>query len=164
MKWLRPSSINREEFFVDYGMSVSNAPSRSSGGSRACGRWWILTIPRTKWSPSLPSQCCYVKGQLEIGVGGFEHWQLVACYPKNVRPSFVKTSFCREAHVELTKSARAEEYVWKEDTRVADTQFEFGSRPFRRNVATDWERVWELARNGDFLSIPANIRVQVYIN
>jgi len=143
-------------------MSTSNAPRRSSGGSRPCGTWFILTIPHDKWSPCLPAGVCYVKGQLELAESGFRHWQLVACTSGNARPTSLKTSFCREAHVELTRSAAALDYVWKEQTRVADTQFELGTRPFRRSSNVDWESVWNLARLGDFLAIPASIRVQNY--
>jgi len=37
-------------------------------------------------------------------------------------------------HWELSRSDAAAEYVWKEDTRVPGTQFEFGSRPFQTQL------------------------------
>lgn len=66
------------------------------------------------------------------------------------------------AHCELTRSEAADEYVWKEDTRIAGTQFELGRKPHRRNNATDWELIWESAKSGAINDIPANVRVQHY--
>lgn len=37
-----------------------------------------------------------------------------------------------------------------------------GSKPFRRNSATDWESVWTSAVAGDLSRIPANVRVVSY--
>jgi len=145
------------------GIMSSNTPSRSSGRSRACGRWWLFTIGEQFWSPCLPPTVSYIKGQLEVGANtGYRHWQFVACFSSNVRPAAAKATFCGEAYAELTRSAFAEQYVCKEETRVPDTQFEFGVRPFRRDNRVDWERVWELAKSGNFECIPANIRVQNY--
>ena len=59
-------------------------------------------------------------------------------------------------------SAAATEYVWKEDTRVANTQFELGVRPIKRNDPHDWDLIWEMAVAGDLGAIPAQIRVQSY--
>lgn len=74
----------------------------------------------------------------------------------------VKRVFSDRAHCELTRSQLAEEYVWKEETRVPGSQFELGRKPFRRNVAEDWDRIWEDAKSGSILDIPANIRIQHY--
>lgn len=49
----------------------------------------------------------------------------------------------------------------KEETRV-EGPWEFGIRPVRRNSKTDWERVFEHAKNGEFHKIPAQIRVTHY--
>jgi len=48
------------------------------------------------------------------------------------------------------------------ETRVEGTQFELGSRPFRRNSKTDWQSVWIAAQLGDLESIPPNVRVVNY--
>jgi len=74
----------------------------------------------------------------------------------------VKIAFGDRCHGELTRSSAAEEYVFKEETRVEGTQFELGQRPVRRYEQTDWDRIWENAQSGDILSIPANVRVQHY--
>jgi len=47
------------------------------------GRYWILTIPQAQYVPFLPAELAYVKGQLELGDGGFLHWQLIAVWPKS---------------------------------------------------------------------------------
>ena len=127
-------------------------------------RYWILTIPRASWSPpeSLLPALTFLKGQLEVGAGGFEHWQLVACFKTAQRLPGVKKLFAPTAHAEPTRSEAAFEYVHKEDTRVPDTQFEFGKKPIRRNSAPDWESVWDSAKRGDLLAIPADIRVRSY--
>lgn len=65
-------------------------------------------------------------------------------------------------HVELSRSEAAEAYVWKEETRIAGTQFELGRKPLQRNNANDWDAIWEAAKSGAVLDIPANVRVQHY--
>lgn len=105
------------------------------------GRHWILTIPHHGFTPFLPARVDYIKGQLEVGQGGFVHWQVVVIMAKNARLSGVKAVFGAACHAELTRSAAAEDYVWKEDTRVANTQFELGSRPLKRNSKRDWVEV-----------------------
>lgn len=84
------------------------------------GKYWILTIPGRSWSPpkELPSTVVWLKGQKEIGEGGFEHWQVVVGFARKTRLRGVKDVFGREAHAELTRSAAAEEYVHKFETRV----------------------------------------------
>jgi len=143
----------------------SNPLSASSAGrARRQGVIWILTIPVSAWSPplSLTLPVVYVKGQREIGENGFEHWQLIAYFTPKQSLAAVKNCFCREAHGELTRSAAAEEYVWKDDTCVVGTRFELGTKPVKRNSAVDWERVWQCAIDGDLLGIPANVRVSSY--
>lgn len=51
----------------------------------------------------------------------------------------------------------------KEDTRI-DGPWEFGVKPVRRQVKTDWEEVKELAVKGDLTKIPADIFVRHYGN
>lgn len=66
------------------------------------------------------------------------------------------------SHCELARSEAASEYVWKEETRVEGTQFEFGFKPFKRNSKPDWEKVWLSAVDLDLMAIPANLRVSHY--
>lgn len=126
-------------------------------------RYWILTIPHNDFTPFLPNGVSYVKGQLEQGNDtGYLHWQMVAYFPKRIRLSSVKDIFGETAHCEATKSEAAEEYVWKEDTRVEGTQFELGKKSFKRNSETDWDQVWKDAQEGRVLNVPADVRVRCY--
>ncbi|MBR1230410.1 hypothetical protein JQ600_36585 [Bradyrhizobium sp. AUGA SZCCT0176] len=125
------------------------------------GRYWILTIPKESYTPNLPDNVVYTKGQLECGDGGFLHWQLIAVFNKNVRLSAVIKSFGK-FHAELTRSDAAMDYVWKEATRVPDTQFELGKLPLKRNSKTDWESVWTSAKENKIDEIDFNIRFQHY--
>jgi len=111
--------------------------------------------------PFLPNGIQWIKGQLERGDGGFLHWQVVVAFPKNVRLSAVRNIF-GPFHAELTRSERAVEYVWKDDTAVDNTRFELGERLFRRNNKRDWEDVWNSAKSGDLEAIDASLRVQHY--
>lgn len=99
------------------------------------GRYWILTIPENSWGPhaGLPDGPVYVKGQLEQGEGGFRHWQVLCCFPKKVRMQRVKQVFGKEAHCELSRSEAANEYVWKEETRVAGTSFSWYDASYQVN-------------------------------
>ncbi len=88
--------------------------------------------------------------------------QAVFAWKKKVRLRAVRLLFGGKGHWELTKSNAINDYVWKEDTRVPGSQFEYGTKPVRVNSKTDWESVFSLAVNGDFNSIPARIRVVSY--
>ena len=125
--------------------------------------YWILTIPHAMFTPFLPVGIKYAKGQLEKGEGGYLHWQLVVHTKGQQRLSWITNTF-GPFHAEPTKSKEAEEYVWKEETKVDGTRFELGQKSLKRNCSSDWEEVYELARTGDFESIPADIRVRLYGN
>lgn len=105
---------------------------------RRQGRYWIGTIPRDQWEPwtinTLPTQISYVRGQREVGSQtGYEHWQLLVCLNKKGSLSTIKGLFQDQGHWELTRSEAADDYVWKEDTRVDGSQFEIGSIKLIRN-------------------------------
>ncbi|AMB42966.1 hypothetical protein [Circovirus-like genome DCCV-6] len=126
---------------------------------RRQGLIWIGTIPVDLWRPTLHPEVAYVKGQKESGSdAGYMHWQIIFYLKKKGSLTAVKACFPAAGHYELTRSAAAEEYVFKEDTRVADSQFELGVKPFVRSRKTDWDEVWNAARSGDFMVIPANVR------
>ena len=97
---------------------------------------------------------------MEIGAGGLEHWQLVVYSKGKQRLSWITKRF--EGHWEPTRSDAARDYVWKEDTRVDGSQFEFGTLPFRRNESTDWELVRSNAQAGRLGDIPADVYVRCY--
>ena len=106
----------------------------------------------------------YLKGQRELGRGGLDHWQFLAVFSKKVTLSAVKLLFCKEAHAEPSRSDAANEYVWKEDTRVPNTQFEHGALPISRARKADWDKVKSDAEAGKFDDIPADILIRHYGN
>lgn len=128
------------------------------------GRYWLATIScaHLPEAPVLSSPICYLKGQKEQGEGGFLHWQVLAITNKRSTLRQVKLALHQSAHVELSRSEAAEEYVWKEDTRVAGTQFELGSKPLSRARKEDWNVILQSAKNGKFEEIPGDILVRHY--
>jgi len=136
---------------------------------RRQGIFWLLTIPYSpeqpnpEWSTSLSLGFTWIKGQQEIGTEtNYHHWQVLCAFSTKKSLAQVKAVFGRECHAELSRSERAAEYVWKDDTSVDGTRFEFGAKPIRRNSAVDWESVWESAKSGSLDAIPANVRVVNY--
>lgn len=129
-------------------------------------RYWLLTIPQHLFTPFLPQDpVTYIKGQLERGNDtGYMHWQILVHFNKKVTLRYVKMLFGDETHAEATRSAAAEEYVWKEDTRVDGTQFELGKKSMKRNSEKDWDLIVQSARQGDFTSIPGDVLVRCYGN
>lgn len=125
------------------------------------GRFWMLTIPHAQWTPYLPPGVTWVRGQLELGDEGYLHWQIVICLTNKGRMATVRGIF-GAVHCEPTRSAAADEYVWKDETHVEGTRFQLGTKPFRRSNANDWPAIWDAARIGDIDSIPASVRVQSY--
>ena len=127
-------------------------------------RYWMLTIPKNDWNApeQLPSGITYLKGQAERGEGGYEHWQIVVIFDKKKRMAGAKIYFPNTTHLEPTRSEAALEYVWKEDTRIEDTQFELGRLPLNRNKEKDWDKIWEQAKDGKFEDIPADVRIRSY--
>jgi len=136
---------------------------------RRQGRYWILTIPFASWT--VPSECpellAYIHGQQELGANAgdegepYHHWQLFTITKRKASLAQVKSCFSSQAHVELTRSEAAEDYCLKDATCIEGTRFELGRRPHRRNQPADWDAIWEFAKSGELLSIPANVRVQV---
>lgn len=125
-------------------------------------RYWICTVPRDDWEPCLPSGAAWIIGQPELGESGYRHWQLMVSFPAKKSLAQVKECFGLQGmHAEPTRSAAAETYVRKEETRDGEP-FEFGSRVFRRSSSTDWERVKTLAQRGELDLVPPDIYVRYY--
>lgn len=117
-------------------------------------RYWLCTLSAARdWEPALPDGVRYIKGQQEVGEGGYRHWQFYVVLAQAQRFSTVVSLLPESTHIEPTRSAAAEDYVWKEDTAVHGTRFEFGDRPVRGRTQTDWERVRLQAQQGDFGAI-----------
>lgn len=130
---------------------------------RRQGIFWILTLScaLSDVAPTLRPNISWIRGQREIGEGGFEHWQFVLGLSSKGSIRTIQGLF-PGAHAELTRSDAALSYVWKDDTAVPGTRFELGAKPICRNSKTDWDTVWNFATEGQLLSIPASIRVQNY--
>jgi len=128
-------------------------------------RYWLLTIPveHLPNEPELSGDIVYLKGQQERGEEtGLLHWQLLVVFSKKLRLRGVKSHFCPQAHCEPSRSVAANDYVWKEDTRVPDTQFEHGALPISRARSTDWDRVYDDAIIGNIENIPKDILIRNY--
>lgn len=140
--------------------------------ARRQGTYWIGTISSEQgWIPRLPDSCCYLKGQEEEGEGGFRHHQIFFITSKKKSIIQIKDIFgiCGPGgsniigHWELTRSKAAEDYVWKEESRIGE-QYEFGERPFKRNCKEDWEEIKSCAQTGDFEAIPGDVYIKHYNN
>ncbi|KAI3632020.1 hypothetical protein MIR68_009856 [Amoeboaphelidium protococcarum] len=86
----------------------------------------------------------------------------MAQFNKKVTLTKAKSFFPNQSHLEQSRSQAADDYVWKEDTRVPGTQFELGERPVQRNRQEDWNQVWQQAVEGEVDQIPADIRIRCY--
>lgn len=129
------------------------------------GRYWIATVREDQWDPptELPQPVAYIKGQKEQGENtGYIHWQFIIVFKKTVRLSFVKQHFPNTGHYEMSRSAAADAYVWKEETRVPGSQFELGEKAHRRNSAVDWKLVKEKAKNGLIDEVDPQVYIQHY--
>jgi len=128
----------------------------------AQARYWILTIPHAYYLPYLPPTCNWCHGQLELGDGGFLHWQLVVAFKVKTRLAGVKAIFGEQCHAEPTKSDAANEYVHKEETRVEGTDFNLGAKPLQRGNITDWQAIKDAAISGRLDDVPADVFVRNY--
>lgn len=125
------------------------------------GVYWILTLPQHAFIPYLPPQCCWIRGQLELSESGFLHWQVMVAFSRSVRLKAVRDTF-GPFHCELSRSRAADEYVWKENTRVPNTQFEIGKKSIKRNSKRDWDDIRECAERNEFDRIPSDVYIRCY--
>lgn len=140
-------------------------------------RYWILTIPihdahtisnaiddmDSFWGQYLVEPLVWAKGQAERGNNtGYVHWQLVVGARKPIRLRTIRSIFGNSVHAEPTRSKAAEDYVWKDDTRIPNTQFEVGQKTLQRNSKKDWESIKTSAKNGQLEQLPADIYVKHY--
>lgn len=128
-------------------------------------RYWLLTIPHHQFLPYLPPNYAYIKGQLESGNNtGFLHWQLLVIAKRAIRLAAIKKTFGNGIHAEPSRSSAASDYVWKDDTAIANTRFELGTVPLKRNDKTDWNRIRDLAKVGNLDDIDGDVYVRCYNN
>lgn len=127
------------------------------------GRYWILTIPHHMFTPFLPRDVQFITGQLEQGSQtDYLHWQLMVAFKTKCRLQKVKSIFGDQIHAELSRSAAADDYCNKEDTRIGNTQFSLGTRAIKRNSASDWDKIKNQAEKGELNLIPADIYIRHY--
>lgn len=96
-------------------------------GERRQGLFWLATIPEGDFSPggSWEQSVLHLRGQLEEGGStGYRHWQLVFSFARKQSLAAVRKIFGSTGHYELTRSAAADSYVWKDETAVVGTRFE----------------------------------------
>lgn len=137
----------------------------SNGRNAPPARYWIGTASTDKncfspWWP-LPEGIVYCSGQREIGEGGFQHYQFYVILKSAQRLSWLSTRY-PGVHFEATRSSAAEAYCSKEATGVPGSQFCLGTKPFRRNSKTDWDKVRQDAESGSFGEIPSDVFVRHY--
>lgn len=108
---------------------------------------WSVTINMKKVSKSTADECINqarskgwkVEGQLEQGVEGTEHYQLLIRTPQT-RFSAIKKMF-PTAHIEAARNVDAlREYVNKSDTRLGSLPAQNDKYP---SVTKMWEIMWE---------------------
>jgi len=126
------------------------------------GRFWIGTLAHHTYVPWPQCELTWQRGQLELAASGFLHWQLIVALPKKGTLASLKRIFGTEGHWELALSRNASDYVWKEETRVPGTQFEFGSKPICVSSKLDWDDIWLAARTGAIERIPSSVRLRCY--
>lgn len=100
----------------------------------------------------------------QVGRPRYLHWQVLVIFKRKLRLGGVKSIFGRTTHAEPSRSEAADEYVWKEETRVDGTQFELGARPLNRAKSADWEAIKDAAKRGRMDDIPGDIFVRNYGN
>jgi len=137
--------------------------------------WGPCTIPFQDWSPDdikhLPFPIKWARGQAEIGDESlfsdfskqpFYHWQVVFnttwCTLNQLKNVLPKSTYLKPSG-----SISVDQYVWKDDTRDPTVdRFEIGRRVSPGQVHTDWDQTWNHAVAGEYLSIPANIRIRYW--
>lgn len=111
----------------------------------------------------MPSECQYIRGQLEQGKeSNYIHWQILVAFKKKIRLGGVKSLFGDKCHAEPSRSKAATEYVWKDDTAITATRFELGKIKLKRNCSDDWEAIRDNAKCGRMDDIPADVYVRYY--
>lgn len=127
-------------------------------------RYFLLTVPKNlfKVEDDLHEEIQFIKGQQEKGANtGYEHWQLMVHTKKKMTISGMSKLF-PHSNIEPSRSKAAEEYVWKEETRVEGSQFQKGTPIFNRNNKHDWDTIKQLAKEGRMEEVPSDIYLRFY--
>lgn len=117
-----PTKSTKPNQLCDIDNIERGRPTTTNSTRLRQARYWMVTIPATDWQPDHwnTTGASFVKGQLERGDSGYEHYQLIAYYAKKTTISKLKNLWPRNCHLEPTRSAAAEQYVWKEQTRIGE--------------------------------------------
>lgn len=116
-----------------------------------------------RWAVELPEKLDFIKGQLEKGEeSGYLHWQVVVGFNKKVRQQAVKTLFGEGIHCELTRSAAADKYCFKDETSISGTRFELGTKVLNRNTKEFWKQVKDNAKAGKLDEIDESVYITHY--
>lgn len=141
--------------------TIHRSDTSSISNRKQQARYWIATIPFADWQPHLPDSVAWVKGQRELGDGGYDHWQFVFSFTKKTTLSKVRTIFPTRGHYEPTRSDAAINYCTKLETRIGEP-FEFGTKVFNPSCSTDWQQIRENAMAGNLEEIPPEIFIRYY--
>ncbi len=127
-------------------------------------RGWCLTINNPPVEDLFAEHSAkltyYVVGK-EVGESGTPHLQAFVIFKNRARFTAVKKCFSK-AHIEPQKGTDSEaaDYCKKDGDFI-----EVGELPDRVGGATEkrrWEEIWEHAKHGDLLAIPAQERIRCY--
>lgn len=106
------------------------------------------------------TKAVYLVGQLEQGLNeGRLHIQAYVNFQNPRRMIALRKVDEYAEYTPVLRDNGAGEYCMKEITRVLGP-WEFGTKPVRRNCKSDWDDIRELAKKGDFESIPSDIYIQ----
>lgn len=149
---------------MDNGESATRTVSNSISSRQA--RYWIATIPYDAWNPCWPIPGVnYMAGQAECGgTTGYRHWQLVVYCSSKCSLSGIKRILPESGHYEPTRSPAARRYVFKEETRIGGSKFEYGSIAVNRSDSRDWDLIKRCALGGSFNDIPSDVYVRLLIS
>ncbi|QGH73070.1 MAG: Rep protein [CRESS virus sp. ctjUS5] len=126
-------------------------------------KYFLLTIPFEDFTPFLHPDVEHIKGQLEKGNNtNYLHWQVAVALKRKGSLLVMKHLFGDRAHIEFSRSAAIDEYVFKDDTAIENTRFEFGKKTLKRASGKDWDLIRGLAESGDFKSIPSDVYIRSY--
>lgn len=84
--------------------SESKSETSHSDANPRQARYWIGTIPREHFTPSLPDSVQWIKGQLERGESGYEHWQICFSFATKKSLKQVVSCFSRRGWLILIKT------------------------------------------------------------
>ncbi|AXL65937.1 replication-associated protein [Circular genetic element sp.] len=131
-------------------------------GPRRQGVIWLVTCPESSWKPDFlqSDPVVYAVGQHELSDGGYAHVHALIWFAR--KQSLVAVRALSAGNWELSRSSAAESYVWKDETAVQGSRFQFGSKPVLRSSKRDWDAIWLSATLGRVDEIPASIRISSY--